>query len=152
MSGPWAGLPEFGARADAAIGCITEFFQQVVIHRKVSAIRGWRNWVTGFWRILLFIRLSGYVRMWSRLLRFLSCDPKDTVDGSGVLVEPHALDEQFRKASMPFFCREGEGNADLDAFRAVAEELTPLLNEVQLSPLSGDMLYESSSEKEAYCW
>ena len=39
---------------------------------------------------------------------FLTCDPSDSVDGSGVLVEPHAIDEQFRKAQMPFFCR-GKG-------------------------------------------
>ena len=53
---------------------------------------------------------------------------------------------------MPFFCRGGKGNADLEALRAVADELTPLLGEVQLPPLSGDMLYEVGSEKEAYCW
>ena len=78
---------------------------------------------------------------------FLSCDPGDTVDGSGVLVEPHAIDEQFRKAWMPFFCRRDRGNADLDAFRAVAEELTPLLGEVRLPPLSGDMLYDVVKSK-----
>ena len=61
---------------------------------------------------------------------FLVCNPDDTVGGSGVLVEPHAIDEQFRRAWMPFFCRGVRGNADLDAFRAVAEDLTPLLDEV----------------------
>ena len=34
---------------------------------------------------------------------FLGCDPGDTVDGSGVLVEPRAKDKQFRKAWLPFF-------------------------------------------------
>ena len=57
-------------------------------------------------------------------------------------MEPQVFDEQFRKARMPFLCRGNRGNADLDAFRAVAEELTPLLGEVQLPPLSGDMLFE----------
>ena len=55
---------------------------------------------------------------------FLVCDPGATVGGSGVLVEPHAIDVQFRRAWMPFFCRGDRGNVDLDAFRAVAEELT----------------------------
>ena len=45
MSGPGAGLPEFGARVDAAIACIAEFVQRVVVHRKDFAIRGWRSWV-----------------------------------------------------------------------------------------------------------
>ena len=70
------------------------------------------------------------------------CDPSVTAGGSGILVEPHAIDEQFRRAWMPFFCRRDRGNADFCAFRAVAEELTPLLDEVQLPPLTGDMLFE----------
>ena len=40
-----------------------------------------------------------------------------------------------------------KGHADLDSFRAVAEELTPLLGEVQLPRLSGDMLYEVVQKK-----
>ena len=58
---------------------------------------------------------------------FLVCDPGVTTGGSGILVEPHAIDEQFRRAWMPFFCRGDRGTADLDAFRAVAEDLVPLL-------------------------
>ena len=81
------------------------------------------------------------------LAPFLDCSPEDTVDGSGVLVEPHAIDEQFRTAWMPFFCRGDKENADLDAFWAVAEGLTPLLDEVKLPPLSGDMLYDAVQKK-----
>ena len=71
----------------------------------------------------------------------LNCSPEDTVDCPGVLVGSHAIDELFRKASMPFFCRCDEENADWDAFRAVAEGLTRPLDEVQIPPLFGDMLY-----------
>ena len=39
------------------------------------------------------------------------------------------------------------GNTDLDAFRAVAEDLTPLFDEVNLPPLSGDMLYDAVQRK-----
>ena len=75
MSGPGAVLTEFGARVDAAIDCITEFVQRVVIHRKDSTIRGWRNWV------LEDPLVHPY--KWLRLdlvppAPFLSCDPKDT--------------------------------------------------------------------------
>ena len=77
---------------------------------------------------------------------FISCDPEDTVDGSGVLVEPHAIDEHLRKAWMPF-CRGAWESADLDAFRAVAEDLTPLFDEVNLPPLSGDMLHDAVQRK-----
>ena len=53
---------------------------------------------------------------------------------------------------MPFFCRGEKGNADLDSFRAITEELAPLLGEVQLPRLSGDMLYEVVQKKDTYCW
>ena len=45
------------------------------------------------------------------------------------------------------FCRGDWGHAGLDAFRAVADVLTPLLDEVQLPPLTGDMLYEVARAK-----
>ena len=93
------------------------------------------------------IHIDGFVRTLCCLPPFLICDPKDSVDGSGVLVEPHAIDEHFRKAWMPLFCRGARGSADLDAFRAVAEDLTPLFDEVNLPPLSGDMLYDSVQRK-----
>ena len=44
---------------------------------------------------------------------------------------------------MPFFCRGARGSANLDSLWAVVAELTPLLDEVKLLPLSGDMLYEA---------
>ena len=73
--------------------------------------------------------------------------PEDTVDGSGVLVELAAIDEQFRKAWMPFFCSNAKRKADLNVFRDAAGGLTPLLDEVKLPPLSGDMLYEAVQKK-----
>ena len=78
---------------------------------------------------------------------FLNCSPEDTVDCPGVLVGSHAVDELFRKAWMPFFCRGGEENADWDAFRAVAEGLTRPLDEVQIPPLSRNMLYDAIQKK-----
>ena len=88
LGGSIAGLDEFGAWCDASIDKITEF-QQVVLHREDFAIGGWRSWVLEdplvhpFW--------------WLRPdlvppAPFVSCDPKDPVDVSGVLLEPHAID------------------------------------------------------------
>ena len=119
-------------------------FSGWLVHRWDFAVRVWRSWVLDDPLV--------HPNKWLRpdLLPpapFLDCDPKDTVDGSGVLLEPHAIDEQFRMAWMPLFCRGDKGNADLDAFRAVAEKLTHLLDEVHLPPLSGDMLYEAVQRK-----
>ena len=130
VGGSIAGLDEFGARVDASIDKITEFVQQVVLHRRDFAIR----------EVLEDPLVHPYRWLRPDLVPpapFVSCDPKDTVDDSGVLVEPHAIDEQFRKPWMPFFCRGARGSADLDAFRAVAEDLTPLFDEVNLPPCLG---------------
>ena len=144
VGGPNAGLDEFHNRVEVSVIHIAEFVQQVVLHRKDFAIRKWMSWV-----------LEDPLVHPYRWLRpddilpgpFLSCDPKDTVDGSGVLVEPSATDEHFRKAWMPFFCRGEKGSTDLDAFRRVAEDLTPLLDEIQLPPLAGELLYETIQKK-----
>ena len=118
VGGSAFGLDVFGARIDVSINMITEFVKQLACHRRDFAIRGWRSWV-----------LEDPLVHPYRWLRpdlvppapFLSCDPKDSVDDSGVLVEPHAIDEHVRKAWMPFFCRGARESAELDAFRAVAE-------------------------------
>ena len=52
--------------------------------------------VTGFWKTLWFILTAGYC----------------LTGGSGVLSDTALIDEQFRKAWLPFFCRTGRGVAD----------------------------------------
>ena len=119
MYGPQAGLLEFQARVDGDIEAITEFVKKVVVSRRDFALQGWRSW------ILEDPLVHPYRWLRSDLVPpapFLVCVPGITVGGSGVLVEPHAIDEQLRRAWMPFFCRGDRGHADLDAFRAVAEE------------------------------
>ena len=121
-----------------------EFVQRVAIHRGDFAIRVWRSWVLEDPLV--------HPHMWLRpdlvlLAPFLNCSPENTIDGFGVLVEPHAIDEQFSKAWMPFFCRGDKEIADLDTCRAVAEGLTPLMVEVQTPPLSRDMLYDDVQKK-----
>ena len=118
--------------------------QHVVVSRREAAIRGWRNW------ILEDPLVHPYKWLRADLVPpapFLVCDPGVTLDGSGILVDPHVIDAEFRKAWMPFFCRRERGHADLDSFRAVAEELTPLLEEVRLPRLSGAMLHEVVQKK-----
>ena len=115
VGGSTVGLDEFSARVDASIAKITEFVQHVVFHRRDFVIRRWRSWV------LEDPLVHPY--KWLRPddippAPFLCCDPTDSVDGSGVLVEPHAIYEHFRKAWMPFFCRGAKESADLEAFRA----------------------------------
>ena len=97
---PRFGLVGFQSRVNDAIDTLTEFVKRVVISRRDSAVRGWRSW------ILEDPLVHPY--RWLRpdlvpLAPFLVCDPEVTFCESGILVEPHATDEPFRRAWMPFF-------------------------------------------------
>ena len=39
---------------------------------------------------------------------YLQCEPHLTPGGSGVLADPARIDEEFRKAWLPYFCRSGQ--------------------------------------------
>ena len=83
---------------------LSDFIHQVVVHRRDAAIQGWRNW----------IREDPLVHPY-RWLRpdlvlptpFLQCEPHLTPGGSGVLSDPARIDEEFRKAWLPYFCPSG---------------------------------------------
>ena len=107
VNSPQSGILEFRAKVGDAVGCITDFVKKVVISRKDFAIQGWRNW------ILEDPLVHPYRWLRSDLVPpapFLACDPSVTTGGSGILVEPHDIDEQFRRAWLPFFCRGDRGN------------------------------------------
>ena len=74
---------------------LCDFIHAVVVHRRVQAIRGWRNW----------IREDPMVHP-HRWLRpdvvppapFLQCEPQLAPGGSGVLADPARIDVELRKA------------------------------------------------------
>ena len=75
------------------------------------------------------------------LAPFLCCDPRLTVDGTGVVSDPDRIDEQFRVAWLPFFCRSGRGAVDHSVFDREVGGWLPRLGEVNLPPLLGSDLY-----------
>ena len=84
---------------------LSDFIHAVVVHRRDDAIREWRNW----------IREDPLVHpyQWLRLdlvhpAPFLQCEPHLTPGGSGVLADPAKIDEEFRKAWLPYFCRSAQ--------------------------------------------
>ena len=91
--GFWSlGLTGFGVEVGAYI----------VVRRKDCAVRGWRAWI-----------LEDPLMHPYRWLRpdlvppspFLQCDPAATGDGSGVISDPSLIDQKFREAWLPYFCR-----------------------------------------------
>ena len=129
-----------GAFFDAAAGIhrrLCDFIHQVVVHRRDEAIRGWRNW----------IREDPLVHLYRWLgpdlvppAPFLQCDPHRTPDGSGVLSDPYRIDAEFRKAWLPYFCRSGQRETSLDEFGFEVDGWLPLLPEVHLPRLTGQLL------------
>ena len=80
---------------------------------------------------------------------FLQCNPHLTLGGSGVLSDPARIDEEFRKAWLPYFCRSGQRETSLDEFNVESGEWLPHLEEVSLPTLTGDMLFEVVKKKSA---
>ena len=73
---------------------------------------------------------------------FLQCKPRLTPGGSGVLADPAKIDEEFRKAWLPYFCRSGRRDTSLEEFDREVDEWLNFLQEVSLPRLTGEMLAE----------
>ena len=94
----------------------------------------------GFGRILLFIRIGGFAQICFPPAPFLQCEPHLSPGGSGVLSDPARIDAEFRKAWLPYFCRSWQREASRKEFDREVEGWLPLLPEVSLLRLTGQML------------
>ena len=70
----------------------------------------------------------------------LQCEPHLTPGGSGVLADPAKIDEEFRKAWLPYFCRSGKRDTSLEEFAIEIDRWLPVLPVVDLPRLTGEML------------
>ena len=123
---------------------LSDFIHQVVVYRRDEAIRVWRNWNR---EDPLF-----HPCRWLRPdlvppAPFLQCEPRLTPGGSGVLTDPARIDEEFRKAWLPYFCRSGQRETSLDEFSFEVDGWLPLLPEVHLPRLTGQMLADVVQRK-----
>ena len=87
---------------------LNDFTNQVVVCRRDSGIRKWTRWL----REHLgagpdFVPPSPFLVVQDPLTK-----------ASRILVEPHLIDAEFRKAWMPFFCRSGHPVVTTDQFLA----------------------------------
>ena len=67
----------------------------------------------------------------------------------GVLADPARIDEEFRKAWLPYFCRSGQRDTSLEEFSFEVEGWLPLLPLVDLPRLTGQMLSDVVHRKSA---
>ena len=92
----------------------------------------------------------GWLRpSWVQPAPFLQCKPHLTPGGSEVLADPARIDEEFRKARLPYFCRSGQREASLEEFPLEVDGWLPVLPVVSLPELTGDMLEEVVRPKSA---
>ena len=61
---------------------------------------------------------------------------------SRILVEPHLIDAEFRKAWMPFFCRSGHPVVTVDQFLSFVGPFLPQEAELDLHRMTGQDLLE----------
>ena len=80
---------------------------------------------------------------------FLQCEPHLTPGGSGVLADPARIDEEFRKAWLPYFCRSGQKDTRLEEFNEEVDGCLPLSPEVTSPRLTGQMLSDVVQRKGA---
>ena len=125
---------------------LSDFIHAIVVHRRDEAIGGWRNWV----REDPLVHLYGWLRPDLVLpTPFLQCEPHLSLGGSGVLSDPVWIDEEFRKAWLPYFCRSGQRKTNLDEFGFEVDGWLPLSPEVHLPRLTGQMLADVVQQKSA---
>ena len=125
---------------------VSIFVRGIIAHRRNVGIAAWRNW----------LREDPLVhpKRWLRADRlppspFLQCNRALAPGGTGVLADPAGIDEEFRKAWLPYFCRSGQRETSLDEFNGECAGWLPHLDEFFLPALTGDMLFEVVRRKSA---
>ena len=74
------------------------------------------------------------------LAPFLQCRPHLTPGGSGLLSDPARIDQECRKAWLPYFCRSGQRDTRLEEFNREVDGWSPLLPQVALPRFTGDVV------------
>ena len=123
---------------------LPDFLHAVVVRRREVAIRGWRDWL----REDPLVHPYKWLRLdLVPLAAFLQCDPALTPGCSGVLADPSRIDEEFQKAWLPYFCRSGRRETNLEEFTREVGGWLPVLPEVELPRLTGSLLAEVVRKK-----
>ncbi len=124
---------------------LNKFLRQAVVSRRDEGIRRWKRWLRE--------DLSSRPYAWLRP-DFVPPSPflvvKDPQAGSPhVVVEPHLVDAEFRKAWMPYFCRSGHPQVSVDQFLGFIGHFLPQEDFLDLPRITGRDLQEVARSKKA---
>ena len=121
------------------------FLKQVVVSRTDIGIRKWARWLredSGSWPYAWlrpdFVSPSPFL---------VVKDPQ--TQSSRILVEPHLIDAEFRKAWMLFFCKSGHPVVTLDQFLDFVGHLLPQEPQLDLPRMTGRDLQEIAKAKKS---
>ena len=113
-------------------------FLRQVVSRKDPGIRKWTRWLREDLSSRPYVRLRPDFVPPSPFL--VDKDPQ--AQSSRLLVEPHLIDAEFRKAWMPFFCRSGHPVVTPDQFLDFVGYLLPQETYLDLPRITGRDLQE----------
>ena len=121
------------------------FLRQVVVSRRDDGIRRWNRWLRE--------DLSSRPYAWLRP-DFVPPSPFLVVQdphfqSSQILVEPHLIDAEFRKAWMPYFCRSGHPEVSAEQFLDFIGHFLPQEDYLDLPRITGRDLQEVARAKKA---
>ena len=114
------------------------FLQQVVVSRRDDGIRRWSRWLREDFSSRPYAWLRPDFVPPSPFL--VNKDPSTL--SSRILVEPHLIDAEFRKAWMPYFCRSGHPVVTPDQFLGFIGHLLPQEPYLDLPRITGRDLQE----------
>ena len=122
------------------------FLKQVVVSRRDVGIRKWTRWLREDLGSRPYVFLRPDFVPPSHFL-----DIKDPqTQSSRILVEPHLIDAEFRKAWMPFFCRSGHPVVTPDQFPSFIGHLVPQEPFLDLPRITGREFIGCGSCKKIY--
>ena len=84
---------------------LSDFIHAIVVNQRDEGLRRWRNWIRDYPMVHPYRWLRPDLVLPAP---FLKCESHLTPGGSGVLSDPARIDEEFRKAWLPYFCRSGQ--------------------------------------------
>ena len=128
-----------------SIELLNGFLRQVVITRRDEGIRKWKVWLRE--------DLSSRPYAWLRP-DFVPPSPflvihDSSTQSSHVVVEPHLVDAEFRKAWLPYFCRSGHPEVSAEKFLGFIGHFLPQQNFLDLPRITGRDLQEVARAKKA---
>ena len=92
---------------------------------------------------------SGFVQICFPMLHFSNASPILHLVVLGCLLIQPGLMSEFPKAWLPYFCRSGQRDTSLEEFNREVDGCLPLLPEVDLPRLTGQMLADVVQRKGA---